>query len=427
MSAPAQPAALPEPPAAADPPDRGAARGVAAAPPPAGLEGLRLHFCDSRDGFAQLRPGWEALAARDPRAALWHDWRWLEAPLAANPGRWQIVSVQDAARGGAPVALLPLRREAVWNAEAGRLETVLDGAGRLILSESAGLLCDPERAEVALPALARALTAQRWARLTLRVPGAAGPLGRLAAALRRAGCAARLTTGPGTAESAPRRRLPLPDRFETWLETGPEAETRARLRRLLRRLAPGGGWRVTLTRAESFERDCAILLAQRRAEIAAARGEATAAAFEKGQRALLGNALRCDALMLSVLWDGARPLGAVAHLIDLRAGRIRAVQGGRAAPEAGAGVGTLLHADAIRRAIADGFDSYDFAPGPAAARAGFGGRLLGATVLEVARPGVDALDRRDAAAALRRAQTLLQDGDAAAAETALAQIERLLR
>ncbi|SLN51159.1 hypothetical protein ROJ8625_02547 [Roseivivax jejudonensis] len=380
---------------------------------------------DTHDAFRRLKPDWQALAARDPQMSVFLSWAWLDRAFRDNPGRWRVYVVRARAEGGAAVAILPLMLRARWNAGDGRLETVLVSAGRLILSDYTGMLVAPEHEDGALAALAAALSARPWTTLSLAAEIAPERARRFAACFDASAVTVVEDADAAARAASVRPVLALPESYETWLQTAPRRPFAQRIRRFERRYLGTGRRCVTITTADSFERDAAIALAPRRAALAAALGPAAAERAAANGRAVLANALGTDALMMMVLWEGDTALGALAHILDHDMDRVHVTEGGAAPDGATASVGVLLHAEAIRWAIAHGFTSYDFGPGAAPYKTAFGARSRTAPALHIRREEATAggpLDRASLGDGLRAVSALLDAGEVASARRAAGQL-----
>ncbi len=78
---------------------------------------------------------------------------------------------------------------------------------------------------------------------------------------------------------------------------------------------------------------------------------------------MLRHAFRAGALFLPVLWQGERPVGALAILVDERKKSFLFWIAGRDETFDGLPAGLALHAHSIRHAIRNGFVTYDFLRG----------------------------------------------------------------
>lgn len=410
-----------------------ASREVAAVIEDAAEAPLAVEEIDTLEDFRALRADWEALEARDPEATLFLSWSWLERALARGPARWRIYLVRAAEPQGALVAAFPVTLRTRWHTSARCFRTGLTGGIRhgagALPGEVSGLLLDPAAGDDALRALAAALAAAPWAELALADPHAPARLRRFAATFPAEGFALRETLSPQARADAVRPVLVLPETFETWLQTRPAPGVARRIRTFGRRHLATGARRLTLTDAGSFERDADLLLAPQLAAWTAAQGAEAAGVHAAEARAVLARALDADALLLAVLWEGTRPLGALAHALDHEMDRVHVLMGGGLAADAPASVGTLLHAESIRWAIEHGFSVYDFGRGAAPYKTAFGARDTEAPLLRLRRSDLGSGGHFDPATlgdALRGLRALSRAGQHEQAAAAAEQLAALV-
>jgi Flp pilus assembly protein TadD len=156
--------------------------------------------------------------------------------------------------------------------------------------------------------------------------------------------------------------LSLPADWDAYLDGRLSANSRQKIRRLLRQVEGSPEFRITHADANTVERDIETLLrfwAERWGE---QKGKKLNAIL-KNHRLMLRHAFAAGALFLPVLWQGDRPVGALAILVDAGKRACLFLMGGRDATFDGPPPGTVLHAHAIRHAIRNGFASYDFLRG----------------------------------------------------------------
>src|SRR5690606_17254559 len=128
------------------------------------------------------------------------------------------------------------------------------------------------------------------------------------------------------------------------------------------RAADAQGLRVTHADARTFQRDLDILLtlwAQRWGDSKGPRLNR----ILRSTRRELADALDTGNLFLPVLWDGDRPLGAFACLVDHQKRELLFQMAARDPDFDQPSPGLVLHAHAIRWAIEQGLARYDFLRG----------------------------------------------------------------
>lgn len=393
---------------------------------PAATADLTLAEVDTWDGFVALRPAWERLESRDPEGTVFLSWAWLAEAFRNNPGRWRVLALH---RGADLVCVLPLKYRVHWSTDQRAFQSEIEAGGRLLWSEYTGFLCDRDCEVAAIPALARHLQSLPWSRLSLRYVLCDRRADLLLGAFPADTFSARhrdYRINGGATDNLACPQVALPADYETYLADSLGSNTRRNFRRFMQRRIDGGGLRVSLADAASFERDIRVLLDIWRQRWQHQKGAELTARVASSYHKVMRAALDLGLLHLPVLWDGDAPLGALGHVLDPRHRRMHCIVSCR---DGGAGVrnvGFMLHAHSIRWAIGNGYRVYDFCHGDEAYKFDFGARARRVGYVSVRRRG-DGADRFDAlcrAEALRRSIRFL---DAGRTEDATAGCRQILR
>ncbi|WP_417524679.1 hypothetical protein [Marinovum sp.] len=235
---------------------------VTAALTPATGADLRVEVIDSLDGLTMLRRGWERLAGIDPHAGFFLSWRWMKTLLADNPGTWHVLVARSGTAPQDIAAILPLRHAFHWSDSAGACQTRYDAAGRLGLSDATGFLCDPTREAPAMAALANALAALPWRRLSLRYLSAPERARLFAAGFDPEKFRVTWPAYSDNGGVTDKLRVPtvaLPESSDAYLQETVSKSIRSKIRRFRRRYLDDGPYRITLTTPESFARNADAL------------------------------------------------------------------------------------------------------------------------------------------------------------------------
>ena len=91
-------------------------------------------------------------------------------------------------------------------------------------------------------------------------------------------------------------------------------------------------------------------------------------------RRILENAQQLGLLYMPVLWQGRTTLGALGHILDPQMKRVHFIVAGRNEASSVPNIGLLLHTHAIRWAIEQGYETYDFCHGDEGYKYNFGAR-----------------------------------------------------
>ncbi|MFB9267241.1 GNAT family N-acetyltransferase [Bradyrhizobium erythrophlei] len=372
---------------------------------------MRIEVIETLPSFERMEANWNAVYDADPEAQFFLSWRWLRGWLVQVSGPWIILAARATDAADAPyVGFLPLRI---------RLETgdipfhnELNMAGNFA-ADYTGILSIPAAEHHVVPAFARHLKQMNWARLNLenfRVSDARFRL--ILAHFSKANFQVKEINRVQD-DGIDLARCPfvtLPTDWNSYLDTL-SANTRQKIRRLLKLVDADGAYRITLATSETIERDIDTLLKFWETRWGPRKGD-NIHGLVKSNRMMLTQCFKSDLLYLPTFWQGDRPLAALAILIDARKRELLFYMSGRDESFDGPPSGLILHAHTIRHAIANGFTEYDFLRGNESYKYSFGakerrircfaigtkdGRNLGNTI-----------DRRTVGLALKEATELHQ-------------------
>ena len=237
-----------------------------------------------------------------------------------------------------------------------------------------GAICAPEHAEKALQAFGRHVAQMGWARLNLenlrmsreRIFAFIGQFSRDIFALSE-------YSRVNAADNVDNCRCfaaELPDSFDAYLDGVLGTNTRQKLRRFLRKVA-SGELRITRADAATYEHDIETLLEMWRIKWGARKGDRLQAIMNTNRR-VLRDSFKAGTLFLPMLWQGERPLGALAVFVDPVKKSLLFFMAGRDEAVHSIPVGLILHGHCIKLAIENGFATYDFLRGDEPYKFAFG-------------------------------------------------------
>jgi len=173
----------------------------------------------------------------------------------------------------------------------------------------------------------------------------------------------------------------------------------------------------------TFERDLEILLGFWTARWGRRKGKRLSGILANN-RLMLRHAFAAGALYMPVLWQGDRPIGALAIFVDVRKKSFLFHMAGRDETFDGPQPGLALHAHSIRHAIRNGFITYDFLRGNEPYKYSFGveERRIKSVVLETKDAKSVGLDSRSLPFALERSMEHHRAGRHAKAEPGFRQV-----
>lgn len=321
----------------------------------------------------RVRDAWERLYAADPHAQMFLSWSWLRGYLASGKRGADILLLRD---GDGLVAALPLARcgfPLPWLSFDRELRMAANPAG-----DYTGMLCRPEREHDALDAFARAIARIGWENFDLadtRDP-------RMERLARRV---AALVGGDVEAVAAHRcYSIELPATWEEYLASL-DRKARKNTARAMRRTAELPGYRFTEASAADVERHIDALLALKRE-----RFGGMLARYHARYHRLFRASFDAGACRIFAIWDGERPISAAAAFVDPATRTFGSYMRGHDAAYDERGPGRAMVGLLIRRAIEDGYRTYDFLRGDEAYKREFTELEHRIHHYRVPRPGVRA-------------------------------------
>jgi CelD/BcsL family acetyltransferase involved in cellulose biosynthesis len=309
-----------------------------------------------------LRKNWETVYDADPDAQYFLSWDWIDRRLMTGPGQWFVLAVKEKEQDIEYVAFFPFKMRTRYGEKALFWQDVLVAGSPA--SDYTGLLCLPRFEGRAIPALAEALLARRWAKLVLncfRVSRKRLRLFTKCFATSDFHVADYEDAEPDGVNNWVCPYISLPDDWDAYLETL-SANTRQKVRRFLRKVEGSDTYRITYADAETVERDIAILVDFWGRRWIEEKGQATAA-IQESLKEILMDVFRSGTLILPILWQGERPLVALSFFIDKKTNSLLFYAAGRDLEFKELPAGLTLHAHCIRDAIAHGYKVYEFLRG----------------------------------------------------------------
>lgn len=387
---------------------------------------MHIDLIETFDDFERIEDNWNAVYDADPDAQLFLSWKWLAGWLRQIAGPWLILAARESDDDGAPyVAFWPLRT--YFKSAEGKFRNELNMAGNFS-ADYTGILCASRFEGQAIPAFARQLKRMNWARVNLDNIRLSGTRYRLLMAhFPKAKFQHDEVNRINKVDGIDNNVCPfasLPADWDAYL-AGLSANTRQKIRRLLKLVDAPGEFRITEATAETIDRDLNTLLQLWETKWRPRKG-GLVDKLVRSNRAMLTTSFRSGLLFLPTLWQNDRPLAALATLIDRRKRSFLFYMTGRDESHDGPPAGVILHAYSIRRAIADGFAEYDFLRGNEPYKYSFGvkeRRIRSVTIST--RNGLNLggrLDRRTLGDALEEATRLHQAVKLADAERGYRQI-----
>ena len=332
---------------------------------------MRIDVIDCYQAFLDLRPNWDAVYAADDDANWFLSWTfmsiWLaktQAPETKHSEGWFILAVHGDDPAFRYVAFFPLRK---------RQRRTIKGADYIELAmggrkyaDYTGIICLPGYRDAAVEMFLGHIKSQEWMLWCLeclRLPD--GEIDRWLMRFPPQEFEIRQLKTVNSGEETRQDICPfvtLPRDWPSYLDTRLSANTRQKLRRVLRQVEGSNCLRITHASGETIERDIKILLHLWRTKWRDAKGERLNSMLQLIGSMLMG-AYRTGSLFLPILWHDRTPVGALGCFVDSEKGTMLFVIGARDETYDGPPPGHVLHAHSIRTAIGEGLRTYDFLRG----------------------------------------------------------------
>lgn len=373
---------------------------------------MHIDLIEKLEDFARIEDNWNAVYDADPDAQIFLSWKWLAGWLRQIAGPWMILAARETDEDGAPyIAFWPLRN--YFKSADATFRNELNMAGNFS-ADYTGILCASRFESQAIPAFARQLKRMNWARVNLENIRLTETRHRLLMAhFPKAKFRHDESNRINKVDGIDNNVCPfasLPAEWDAYLN-GLSANTRQKIRRLLKLVDPSGEFRITEATSETIDRDLNTLLQFWETKWRPRKGDLVDK-LVRSNRAMLTTSFRSGLLFLPTLWQNDRPLAALAILIDPRKRSYLFYMTGRDERYDGPPPGVILHAYSIRRAIAGGFVEYDFLRGNEPYKYSFGVKERRIRSIAIStRNGLNLggrLDRRTIAEALHEATRLHQ-------------------
>jgi CelD/BcsL family acetyltransferase involved in cellulose biosynthesis len=324
---------------------------------------MYIDVIEDMDAFSQLRENWDEVYGADPHATLFLSWNWLFPWLENLSTPWIVLAAKDSGSAARYVAFFPLQ-----------LSTRIDGAGRLAndlkmagsqAADYTGLISIPECEADVIVAFAQQIKRMHWADLVLdNFCGSDVRFSKLVSCFSQSKFTISQTDRVKKTDQIDDSICPyvdLPEEWDAYLETL-SADTRLKLRPLLRAVDTNSEYRITHATSETLATDLDTLLRFWEIEWRPRKGKLTDS-LVCAHRWMLSRSFERGLLLLPTLWLGDRPLAALAILLDEPKKSFLCYITGRDESFAGPQPGLILHGHGIRYAISRGIKRYDFLRG----------------------------------------------------------------
>jgi tetratricopeptide (TPR) repeat protein len=386
---------------------------------------MRVDVIDNVKALAQLRANWESVHQADPEGHVFLSWPWMSRWLGVLKAPWSVLAARPDDSSPDYAAFFPLALHTKEREGGGFLCDIAMGGN--YAADYTGILCRPELETQAIPALADRIKGMHWSNLRVEYFRASERRAQLFLEAFPAAAFGRTEIdriNPDKVDNSICPFASLPGDWDAYLARL-STNTRQKIRRLLRQLDGSDQFRITHADRETFDRDLEILMRFWTEQWGARKGK-NLNAIQRQTRVMLRRSFNDGTLLLPMLWQGERPVGALAILVDAVKRTYSFYIGGRDAAFEGPPPGLILHAHSIRHAVNAGICTYDFLRGNEPYKYSFAGQERRLMSLLLTRKDGSALatrlDKRSLKQALKRSLEHEKEGRIEKAEAGFRQI-----
>nr|RNJ67543.1 MAG: GNAT family N-acetyltransferase [Leptolyngbya sp. IPPAS B-1204] len=345
---------------------------------------MYIDIIDTLEAMQSVRERWNSVYEADLHSQFFVSWVWIFGYLKRQSDAgvpWFVLAARPGSSESDYVAFLPLN-VCVQNDDELGLYSQLKLAG-ITDSHSPGFICIPEYEHDATAAFVAYLQHQEtWSVFELQHMQKDSP--RLLHVLNSFPANQVKIVEMGdrvykdeldAIDNSICPYIPLPTDWEEYLQSL-GASTRKNIRKKLKRFlqqsdGPDGCYIASANEA-NIERYLDILLGFWQANWESRKGAKHCSMVADSWRFLLRHCFNHHCLYLPILWHGDRPVGAIAHFIDRSHQSLLSFVSARDETFTDLSPGLILHSEAIRYAIQNGFRVYDFLMGNEAYKYSFG-------------------------------------------------------
>ncbi|MEM7706913.1 MAG: GNAT family N-acetyltransferase [Pseudomonadota bacterium] len=325
---------------------------------------MRIESIETIERLFELELVWDELYEADPHAHVYLSSDFLCSVAIRVAGKFRILAAwSDDQR---LVGLLPLIVTTRWSKPNGCLVNVFDMLGHVFDADYTGILCDPKCEAEVCRALADEVSGMPLSRILLNYfSGPASRLDAFAEAFDSQNFDRKANThliNDGQTNNLICPYVELPDQFSDYL-AALSANSRQKLRRLLRTLDSDPSLKVKKSRPETFTQDVTILSKLWYLKHAEQKGQKRARRLAELFKDVAMLGLANGMVYLAILWRDGKPIAAQANYIDWVKREALFHVAGRDDSVRDLSAGLMLQAHCIRWSIAHGLKRYDFTVG----------------------------------------------------------------
>jgi tetratricopeptide (TPR) repeat protein len=337
---------------------------------------MQIDIIDNFQTLKKIRENWDSVYEADHQAHFFLSWVWLSGWLQMVAEPWFILAAKSDTRDSSYIAFFPLKL-LLKQQDGGGFYTQLCMAGNS-MADYTGLICLPGYEDEVIPAFA-AYIQQQLAWSSFDVKSILETDKRMYLLLRSFSGDSfefsqyRFQNQTEDTDNYIAPYVSLTDDWDKYLQNYVSSNTRQKIRRFLRKIESSDEFYITQVNADNLESHIEILLRLWESKWRDRKGNDCDVIMDS-IGAILRHCFENNCLYFSVLWQGDKPLGAIANYVDVQQKSMLFFIAGRDESFNNPPPGLILHADAIRYAIENGFKVYDFLKGNEEYKYSFGAK-----------------------------------------------------
>ena len=311
---------------------------------------MQISIIDNFEQFNRLKEDWDAVYSADPYTTSFVSWAWQRGWCEVTPYKWIVLAIRPEGMSSY-VAFMTFGRSFVRKFRFVTIDCELHLGGHP-LSCHTGFVCLPEYTEQVISAIAAFIQNQiKWDRFFIREMF--DP--RLDIFLRYF---SHKNYRIDKMNSTPCPYIPLPASWEQYLRDFLSNKTIKRIKYYLRRIERVTDFRITQIQADNYDKHIDIFLSLHRL-----RWPLLPEQILNSFRVIFQRCFENHCLWLPILWNGTRPIAAMAVFIDRKKRNFFFYSQGWDDKFAKLSPGKVIVAYSIKYAIENGFRIYDFLRG----------------------------------------------------------------
>ena len=342
---------------------------------------MQIDVIDDFETFQAIRSNWDLVYEADPQAQFFISWIWLSRILKRYDDyneSWFILAAKSNINASDYVSFFPIRTAIKEHKAGGAFYNRLSLAG-VTESDYIGFICLPEYEEEVTSAFALSIQQQEeWSIFQIEhIKRTDKRMSSFLHLLSRENLDINELHYRNDLEAIDNTIVPyvsLPNDWEQYLQNSLSSNARQKIRRFFRKIENSKEFYFTHVNEDNIGHHIEILISL---WLTSWEGRNSAEQCQKittQVNDVIHHLFEHKCLYFPVLWQGDKPIGTIANMMDFSKKTILFFIGGRDETVKELPPGIILHAYGIQYAIQNGFKIYDFMMGNEAYKYSFGAK-----------------------------------------------------